>query len=69
MFEPSSLLQSEWYASYTAKRHADEIHLWERHLAYLESFLQKSTHADEATRLGIPGRLDIARKTLSGLKG
>jgi hypothetical protein len=39
--------------------------LWERHVEYLDKFLKRPTHADEATRLGILNRLTNARTTLT----
>jgi hypothetical protein len=38
--------------------------LWKRHVAYLEKFSKRPSHADEAARLDIAGRLKRARKTL-----
>ena len=38
--------------------------LWRRHVDYLDKFLKRASHADEAARLGIPHRLVRARKKL-----
>ena len=35
------------------------------HVDYLDTFLKRASHADEAARLGIAGRLERARKTLA----
>lgn len=39
-----------------------DIRRWRQHVRYLEGFLADSAQADEAARLGIPARLDLARK-------
>jgi hypothetical protein len=63
LFTRESLLASDWYAArLVAKQHVDRK-LWRRHIDYLEKFLKRPSHADEATRLGIPSRLAQAKKT------
>jgi hypothetical protein len=37
--------------------------LWRRHIEYLDKFLKRASHADEADRLGIGDQLARARKT------
>jgi len=39
--------------------------LWKRHVEYLDKFQKRPTHGDEATRLGITGRLTQARTMLT----
>ncbi len=69
MFTRQALVESEWYAKrLTAKQKVDR-QLWRRHIDYLERFLKRNTHADEAARLGIPGRLAKARATLANIEG
>ena len=38
--------------------------LWRRHVDYLDKFVKRASHADEAERLGVPHRLLRARKKL-----
>ena len=38
--------------------------LWRRHVEYLDKFSKRASHADEAERLGISSRLQLARKIL-----
>ena len=38
---------------------------WKRHVEYLDKFLKRASHADEAERLHIADRLVHARKKLS----
>ena len=42
--------------------------LWRRHITYLEKFLKKESHADEAERLGIGDRLRLANQTLRDIE-
>ncbi|MFM1768349.1 MAG: hypothetical protein RJA22_878 [Verrucomicrobiota bacterium] len=68
LFTRESLLASDWYAArLQAKQEADR-RLWMRHVATLEKFLTKASHADEANRLDIPGRLRRARAELERVK-
>jgi hypothetical protein len=64
LFTREALLASDWYAArLTAKQKADRK-LWRRHVEYLEKFLKRASHSDEAARLGLPHRLVRARKRL-----
>ncbi|HVR34505.1 MAG TPA: hypothetical protein VMS21_01495, partial [Methylomirabilota bacterium] len=63
-FTRESLLASDWYANRLAARQSGEIALWTRHTRYLEGFLSKTSHAEEAGRLGIAARLKSARRLL-----
>jgi hypothetical protein len=64
LFTRESLLASDWYAARLAAKQKVDRKLWRRHVDYLDKFLKRASHADEAERLGIPGRLIIARKNL-----
>jgi hypothetical protein len=63
LFTRESLLASDWYAARLAAKQKIDRKLWRRHVEYLEKFLKRSSHADEAERLGIANRLAQARKT------
>jgi phosphoenolpyruvate carboxykinase (diphosphate) len=61
LFTREALLASDWYAArLKAKQKVDQA-LWSRHVDYLHRFLKKTSHADEAVRLGIRDRLEPAR--------
>ena len=61
LFTREALLASDWYAArLKAKQQIDQA-LWSRHVDYLQRFLKKTSHADEALRLGIRDRLAPAR--------
>jgi hypothetical protein len=65
LFTFEALLASDWYAARLAAKQKIDRLLWRRHMDYLDRFLKRATHADEAARLGIPARLAKARKTLA----
>lgn len=60
LFCRDSLLSSEWYQERLVERQSVERKLWGRHIRYLEKFLKRKTHEDEAQRLGIHDRLTRA---------
>jgi hypothetical protein len=64
LFRRETLLASDWYQARLKERQAIECKLWSRHVRYLEKFLKRKTHTEEAERLGIAVRLEQAIKTL-----
>ena len=64
LFTRESLLASDWYAARLVAKQTVDRTLWKRHVEYLEKFARRATHADEAARLDVAGRLKRARKTL-----
>ncbi len=61
MFTRESMIASDWYqARLDAKVTVDQA-LWDRHIAYLENFLQKPNYQGELRRLRIQERLNTAR--------
>jgi hypothetical protein len=64
LFKRDNLLASDWYEARLKERQSVERTLWNRHIRYLEKFLKRKTHEDEAERLGIRARLSQAIKTL-----
>jgi hypothetical protein len=65
LFSPEYVLRSDWYAARLKAKQAVDCKLWQRHVNYLERFLRRHTHAEEAERLGIPARLQYARTALN----
>jgi hypothetical protein len=61
LFTLDTLLDSDWYAARLAARQKVDVRLWRRNIEYLDKFLKRASHADEAKRLGIAGRLASAR--------
>lgn len=64
LFTRESMLASDWYAERLQSQQTHDTALWTRHVAYLESFLERKTHASVAKRLNIASRLTAARETL-----
>jgi hypothetical protein len=64
MFTRESLLNSNWYQARLNKQQTREIALWERHVEYLQSFLNRPGYSAEATRLNIAARLTMAKEEL-----
>lgn len=68
LFTRENLLAGDWYVRRQADARAADVRLWQRHVAYLEGFLAKTSHADEAERLRIADRLAEARRKLEALQ-
>ena len=64
LFTREALLASDWYAARLAAKQQVDIRLWKRHIKYLERFGKKPSYSEEASRLGIPARLERARAAL-----
>jgi hypothetical protein len=61
LFRRDALLESYWYQERLVTRQEREEALWRRHVAALEAFEERPGYAEEAARLGIRGRLELAR--------
>lgn len=68
LFSRESMLASDWYQARLTARQKVEVNLWNRHADYLEMFLAKTTHADEADRLGISERLTVVEESLKRVR-
>lgn len=68
LFTREHLLASDWYAARLKAKQSIDRKLWRRHVNYLDKFMKRTSHADEAKRLGIAARLDRARKTLDDVE-
>ena len=64
LFTRDYLLSSDWYHQRLKAKQTIDKKLFEAHIGYLQRFLKKATHADEAERLGVPARLEHARAQL-----
>jgi phosphoenolpyruvate carboxykinase (diphosphate) len=64
LFTRENLLASGWYADRLKQKQKTDVELWQRHVAYLQSFLEKVSHAREAVRLGIVERSELAKAQL-----
>ncbi len=64
LFNRERLSSCAWYEARLSTQQTREASAWDRHVAYLENFLSKPQYTEEAKRLGIRDRLDLARQTL-----
>lgn len=64
LFTRESMVESDWYKERLANQQEHDIAAWKSHVAYLESFLKRETHADVAQRLGVEQRLTAAKEEL-----
>jgi hypothetical protein len=65
LFTRENLLAADWYAARLAAKQKIDGLLWHKHLRYLDKFMKRQSHADEAARLSVADRLDRAHKTLA----
>jgi hypothetical protein len=68
LFTRDALLASDWYHERLVVKQQRDLALWERHVRSLSEFLARAGHRDEATRLGIPARLEHARAELDRVR-
>jgi phosphoenolpyruvate carboxykinase (diphosphate) len=61
LFTRESMLASDWYAARLKAKQKVDQDLWHRHVRYLDKFLKRPSHADEAARLHIAERLKHAQ--------
>ncbi len=65
LFTRESLISSSWYQARLDAKAGVDIALWTRHLAYLESFLNKPNSQSELKRLKVEARIEKAKATLA----
>jgi hypothetical protein len=68
MFTRENLLASDWYKERLEIKQQRDTVLWHRHVDSLKYFLDDADYADEAERLGIPRRLEMAMAKLESVK-
>mgnify|MGYP001025458045 CR=1 FL=1 len=68
LFTRDALLASDWYRERLEIKQRRDIALWERHVAYLESYASRTSHQDLVARFGIVERLDGARAKLEKVR-
>ncbi len=65
LFSREALLTSDWYQERLEIKQAKDIALWQRHVAYLETYAGRASHQELVARFGIAGRLETARAKLA----
>lgn len=68
MFTRDYLLASDWYQERLEIKQKRDIDLWQRHLQSLTDFINLPTHTDEAERLMINERLQMAHDKLEHVR-
>ena len=68
LFEPESIIGSEWYKQRLETRINVTENYWRGRLEYLEEFLKDHINREASERLGIQDRLDFAKDALSQLE-
>ena len=68
LFEPESIIGSEWYRQRLETRINVTENYWRGRLEYLEEFLKDHINREASERLGIQDRLDFAKDALSQLE-
>jgi phosphoenolpyruvate carboxykinase (diphosphate) len=68
LFSREAMLRSDWYKSRLAIKQSRDVALWTRHVRTLEEFMGRPGHRDEALRLGIEERLDLAKSELERVR-
>jgi hypothetical protein len=64
LFSRSAVLSSDWYKERLRVKQERDVDLWTRHVRALSAFLARPGHRDEALRLGIEERLELAKREL-----
>ncbi|TVR11747.1 MAG: hypothetical protein EA401_10380 [Planctomycetota bacterium] len=67
-FTRDYLLSSDWYQERLQIKQRRDIARWQRSVQTLKAFLERSSHSEEASRLGIQGRLAQAEAKLKRLQ-
>ncbi len=65
LFSRENMLVSDWYLKRLKSKQQRDIKLWQRHIEYLSTFLERESHADEARRLKLVNQLSIAEAKLT----
>jgi hypothetical protein len=68
MFDRDAVLQSDWYRERLLIKQQRDTDLWTRNVEYLSRFLEKESFKEASVNLGVPAKLQAARKNLSRVK-
>lgn len=68
LFSREALYASNWYQERLETKQVRDIRLWERHIAYLNTFASRNSHHDLAERLDIQGKIEGAIAKLAWVK-
>lgn len=68
LFDRDAILQSDWYQARLDAAKQVRRSLWQRHVAYLDRFLEKPFYQSELERLNVRSKLEQARAHLAELQ-
>ena len=68
LFSRDAMLESTWYAARLAAKHQLGIRYWQARITYLEAFINRQSHTEESTRLGLAARLKESQHELHELE-
>jgi len=68
LFTRDQVLASDWYRLRLRARQTIATRQWQGHITYLEKFLAKTGYVEEAKRLDIAGRLEVAHREYARVK-
>jgi hypothetical protein len=64
LFSRDYVVKSDWYRARLQAKQAVDAALWQRHLAYLNDFMNKPAYRNEAIRLGLTHRQNFVQSEL-----
>jgi len=68
LFTREYLLESDWYQERLKTKQERDCALWRRHIHNLSAFLERPMYQEEAIRLNVSKRLEMARSELKRLE-
>jgi len=68
LFDRENVIKSDWYKERLTRFQKNRVKQVESNISYMEAFLGQERHRDEAMRLGIPTKLEMAKAKLKEVK-
>ena len=65
LFTREAVIGAPWYVARLERKQVQDIALWKRHVATLDSYIARGSHGVVVDRLGIRSRLDYAQRQLA----
>jgi phosphoenolpyruvate carboxykinase (diphosphate) len=65
MFTLEAMQSSDWYRARLETKRDRDVQLWQKHVSRLEEFLAMPDYENDATRLGLAQRLELAKTELA----
>ncbi|MFW5754293.1 MAG: hypothetical protein ACOCV9_05770 [Marinilabiliaceae bacterium] len=68
MFTRENMMKSDWYRERLVNKQLGDITLWQKHLGYLNEYLEKWPNLDDDVRQRIESNINLAEKTIREFK-